>query len=368
VLIATIAMTGCLISTRRTLYWPAGAVFSERGDWVYFVIRKTDVTEHGFAPSPQISNGRYPLCMGGSIFDPPRRVTIWSDEISLRRIRLADGVIEELIHWSSTPRTGTTSEEHYSFCYPAAAVMDWDESHRLRIAISLVESLQTTQTLWSEGGHNDAPGFKYYNPGYSEAQLNVARVHGNLEVVPLRGDDYVAAYVLYDWAKPEVHIIALEPPGARFRTARVGSLLRAATLRSRHVEAANERMRNILFERFVTDGIAKGLGSGVDYALEQMRGLPQYALGSRQHIHQLTNQQVDSLRRGEALIPLLDLNNPDVAGKLKPDVLETIEQLPPTDSNVAGIVLSDLGKVAGPDAADVMYVRKGERTFEIRWY
>jgi len=120
------------------------------------------------------------LCQGGSVFDPQRRVTIWSDEISLRRIRLADGALEELIHWPSTPRTGTTDEVHYSFCYPAAALMGWDASHKLRIAISLVKSLQTTQTLWSERGQNDAPSFKYYNPGYSEGHLNAARVRGIL--------------------------------------------------------------------------------------------------------------------------------------------------------------------------------------------
>jgi hypothetical protein len=308
------------------------------------------------------------LCEGGSVFDPSHRVTIWSDEISLRRIRLADGITEELIRWPSTPQTGTTREVYEAFCYPAAAVMDWVGSHQLRIAISLVESLQTTQALWFEGGRNDAPSFKYYNPGYAEGHLNVARVHGNLEMVPLRGDDYTAAYVLYDWTKPEVHLIALEPHGASFRTARIGSLLLATTLRSRHVEAENERMRNILFKQFVTEGIAKGLGSGQDYAFDQMRSLPQYTLGSREHVRQLTNQQVDSLKRGDALTPLLDLNDPNLAGRLKPEILNTIARLPSTDSNFAGSVLSDLALLAGPDPASVLYVRKGERTFEIRWY
>jgi hypothetical protein len=367
VLIATVAMTGCLISTRRTVYWPAGAIFSENGDSVYFVIRKTDVTERGLHSSSQVPKEKYRLCEGGGVFGPSHRVTVWSDEISLRRIRLADGVTEELMHWRSTPRTGTTSEVYNSFCYPAAAVMDWVANHKLRIAISLVESLQTTEALWSEGESNGAPSFKYYNPGYAEGHLNVARVHGNLEVVPLRGDDYVAAYVLYDWMKPEAHFIALEPPGASFRTAQVGSLLLAATLRSRHVEAENERMRNILFARFVTDGMAKGLGFGTDYALAQMKGLPQYARGSRQHVRQLTNQQVDSLRRGDAFTPLLDFNSPNLAAKLNPEVLETLERLPSTDSNLAGTVLNDLATLAGPYTV-VLYVRKGERTFEIRWY
>jgi hypothetical protein len=365
-LISTVAMTSCLISSRRTLYWPAGAIFSENGDWVYFVIRKTDVTEHGFRPSSQVPK-RDSICEGGGPFGPSRRVRIWSDEVSLRRIRLSDGETEELIHWPSTPQTGATREPYTSFCYPAAAEMDW-VGGKLRIAISLVESSQTTEILWSEGAHYDAPRFKDSNPGGGLGQLNVARVHGNLEVIPLRGDDYVAAYALYDWTKPQAHIIALEPHGANFRTAQIGSLLLVATLRSQHIEAENERMGNILFKRFETEGdVAKGLGSGAEYALEKMRSLPQYAHGSHQHVHQLTTAQVDNLKRGEAFTPLLDLNDVIVAGKLKRETIKTIEQLPSAESDIAGDALNDLIALAGPDFARVMYVRKGDRTFEIRW-
>jgi hypothetical protein len=165
-LIATLAMTGCSSTTRRTLYWPAGAIFSERGDWVYFVIRKTDVTERGTPTSAQVSKGGYPLCGGCGVFDLPLRDTVWSDEISLRRIRLADAFTEELIHWPSTPRTGTTSDDvHFSFCYPAGAVMRWDTNHTLRIWISLTEGLQTTAATWVEGKHNEVTSFSNQNPG-----------------------------------------------------------------------------------------------------------------------------------------------------------------------------------------------------------
>jgi len=344
----------------------SGAIFSERGDWVYFVTRKTDVTEHGFVTYPNNAPDVLHQCNPAPLFYS-HRVTVWSDEVSLRRIRLSDGLIEQLIYWPSTPRTGNTTTTYAApFCFPATAVMDWREAPRLRISISLNESFLTTGTAWAEGAHVDAPAFKSDNPGYSDGNLNLGRVHGNLEVIPLPGDDYVAAYALYDWTTPEARVLTLEPPGARLRTTRSGSLLQAATLRSRHVQVENERMRNLLFGRFQAEGVAKGLDSGTDYAFQQMQTLPQYGIGSHQHIRQLSQQQVHILKQSDALTPLLDLNDANVRDKLKPEVLETIEQFPSSDSDLRGAVLSDLSTLV--KAADVMYVRRRDVTFEIRWY
>jgi hypothetical protein len=62
-LTAAMALTAC--TARRIVYWPAGAIFSERGDWVYFVIRKTDVSERHVVPAhAQITKGELPLCPG----------------------------------------------------------------------------------------------------------------------------------------------------------------------------------------------------------------------------------------------------------------------------------------------------------------
>jgi hypothetical protein len=236
VLVVAAATTGCSTSRRRTLYWPAGAIFSERGDWVYFVTRRTDVTEHG---SSNFSiTGHHP-------------VNIWSDELTLQRVRLSDGVSELLIRWPSTPESGKENEAYSDFSFPATASMYWLEPTKLRIGISLNETLQTTETVWTEGLRNPLSSFNFDNPGYGSGRLNVCSVHDNLELIPLSDDERVSAYILYDWSKPEARIIAREPPGAKFRMvrnvnmplsvagiplARDESVLRVAPILSRRAE------------------------------------------------------------------------------------------------------------------------------------
>ncbi len=107
-------MTGCRFgSSRGTIYWPAGAIFSKDGNWIYYVTRKTDVTEAGSFHGPQI-DARGAGCAGTDI-GFTHQSTVWSDEVTLRHIRLSDGLIETLIHWPSTPRAGVTADAHQGF-------------------------------------------------------------------------------------------------------------------------------------------------------------------------------------------------------------------------------------------------------------
>lgn len=242
-LICVLTTAGCGLFEphRRTQFDYPEVAFSPDGDWIYFVMRQTDVLDSHDASYPD---------------DPARRVgQIQKDRVWLKRVRVANGQVESLREW--TPESaGRRYAVIKTTPVTTEAGLAWKTGSELAFWIDLHVSgpedwRQVLSGVWSAGTGKIADstaGFAF------PENAHIARLHGELEAITtgkVDGSAVIAsaAILVYDRSVPSATSYAVSPSGT-FAPYEI-SLLRHAISMSRREQIEYRAARSL--DRSVAD-------------------------------------------------------------------------------------------------------------------
>lgn len=242
--------------------------YDSAGDYLYFVFRAT----RGISRGP-----------GWEHFTPPAWTHVTSDVVSLRRLELASGQVEEIVRWPESPIVGRTIRTYHGRIFTLLRaqlrVNEEGVSYRLLLSVPRVPQSERfgIQGTWSVGsgdqvgdGDWESSGGPLY--GFDESPLN-----GRWEAVAVPGPEgFPAAIVAFDEHTEEVRTLVEAPSFNRSYPDGVPIELLKSRSNRADIERGNdlERTHDELTERFRREGLSE-MEAGLR-VIDEMRRLGLY--------------------------------------------------------------------------------------------